>query len=170
MRCTVGLIGLLACACAADVQSTAVPTHSELASAGLEAHDKTNHALRQLGLSQLYDVKMLNVVESKEMGQALREADITLGDRSKLRRFVEHISGAPEDPRTIDMEELKNSLHEDMTVLSSRAQMSTPCKGSASHVERHQLQEEMKPEESKPSSNLDTIAIVCTMATELEGS
>ena len=56
-----------------------------LVAAGLENPGAAHHALRELGLTSLRDIRLLDAAEEVELKAALALADIVLGDRSKIR-------------------------------------------------------------------------------------
>ena len=56
-----------------------------LLAAGLEDPGAAHHALRELGLTSLRDIRLLDAAEEVELKAALALADIVLGDRSKIR-------------------------------------------------------------------------------------
>ena len=56
-----------------------------LIAAGLEDPGAAHHALRELGLTSLRDIRLLDAAEGVELKVALALADIVLGDRSKIR-------------------------------------------------------------------------------------
>ena len=62
---------------------------SSLASGGLEEPQILSSILRELGLSSVQDVWLLNVPEQLELAESLRLEGINLGSRSKLRRLSE---------------------------------------------------------------------------------
>ena len=59
-----------------------------LSNAGLLNAAGTQQALRELGLLAVPDILRLDTAESTEMASSLREAGVTLGDRSRLRELV----------------------------------------------------------------------------------
>ena len=56
-----------------------------LVAAGLENPGAAHHALRELGLTSMRDIRLLDAAEGVELKAALALADIVLGDRSKIR-------------------------------------------------------------------------------------
>jgi hypothetical protein len=56
-----------------------------LGAAGLENPGAAHHALLELGLTSLRDIRLLDAAEGVELKTALALADIVLGDRSKIR-------------------------------------------------------------------------------------
>ena len=56
-----------------------------LVAAGLENPGAAHHALQELGLTSLRDIRLLDAAEGVELKVALALADIVLGDRSKIR-------------------------------------------------------------------------------------
>ena len=56
-----------------------------LGAAGLENPGAAHHALRELGLTSMRDIRLLDAAEGVELKAALALADIVLGDRSKIR-------------------------------------------------------------------------------------
>ena len=64
---------------------------SSLASGGLEEPQILSGILRELGLSSVQDVWLLNVLEQLELAESLRGEGVNLGSRSKLRRLSEGI-------------------------------------------------------------------------------
>ena len=56
-----------------------------LGAAGLENPGAAHHALLELGLTSLRDIRLLDTAEGVELKAALALADIVLGDRSKIR-------------------------------------------------------------------------------------
>ena len=56
-----------------------------LGAAGLENPGGAHHALLELGLTSLRDIRLLDAAEEVELKAALALADIVLGDRSKIR-------------------------------------------------------------------------------------
>jgi hypothetical protein len=62
--------------------------HTALAPAGLGDPAAVASALSRLGLSSLEEVQLLDEEEAREMRSDLRQNEIRLGDRAKLRRAV----------------------------------------------------------------------------------
>ena len=56
-----------------------------LVATGLENPGAAHHALRELGLTSMRDIRLLDAAEGLELKAALALADIVLGDRSKIR-------------------------------------------------------------------------------------
>jgi hypothetical protein len=60
-----------------------------LAAAGLEQPQTLSRILRDMGLSSVQDVWLLNLPEQLELVESLREEGVNLGSRSRLRRLSE---------------------------------------------------------------------------------
>ena len=85
-----GFAALAAClrgnaAMAPDPQPAVQPA---LGAAGLEDAAGVAQELKDLGLSQLQDVRLLDADEAAEMMGTLRGAAVSLGDRSRFRRML----------------------------------------------------------------------------------
>ena len=87
--CLASLSSRWACHGASAMSSTDrhVPSGLQpaLLAAGLEDPGAAHHALRELGLTSLRDIRLLDAAEGVELKVALALADIVLGDRSKIR-------------------------------------------------------------------------------------
>ena len=88
--CVLAAAALAAClhvsaATTADPRSELQPA---LGAAGLEDAAGVVQGLKGLGLARLQDVRLLDVVEAREMMGALRGSAVSLGDRSRLRRLL----------------------------------------------------------------------------------
>jgi hypothetical protein len=70
---------------APDPQSAVQPA---LGAAGLEDAVGVAQELKDLGLSQLQDMRLLDADEAAEMMGALRRAAVSMGDHSRFRRML----------------------------------------------------------------------------------
>ena len=91
--CLASLSGSRACVCHGASATTSAdrdPSGQDsvepaLVAAGLENPGAAHHALRELGLTSMRDIRLLDAAEGEELKAALALAGIVLGDRSKIR-------------------------------------------------------------------------------------
>jgi hypothetical protein len=82
-----GISFLAAGACAADPAGVA-ELHVILVEGGLEDAREASNTLRGLGLGTLLEVELLDTTERLELAGHLKAAEISLGDRARLRRMT----------------------------------------------------------------------------------
>jgi hypothetical protein len=138
-----------------------------LVAAGLEAPGATHTALRDLGLSTIHEIQLLDSVEAREMAESLQRAGIMLGDRSKLRRAVGGQSGVPPLQMQLQADALKAPVRDD-TVITAADVYSTDgawvkpaAKAYRFHEPARQLQEQTASEKKDGLSG-DSIVFILT--------
>ena len=127
-----GFAALAAClrgnaAMAPDPQPAVQPA---LGAAGLEDAAGVAQELKDLGLSQLQDVRLLDAEEAREMMGALRGSAVSLGDRSRLRRLV---TGPAELEQSL---ESPRSVSGALSNPAARAEAESSCGQRAMHQRR----------------------------------
>jgi hypothetical protein len=73
-----------------------------LSAQGLGDPTGTSQALKNIGLSTLQDIRLLDMAERLEMVGSLATAEIILGDRSKLRRLAQFAAPVSQSEDLVD--------------------------------------------------------------------
>jgi hypothetical protein len=120
----------------------------DLAVGGLQHPAVLSKSILSLGLLSLQDVRLLNAPEQLELVKSLRDAGISLGSRSKLRRLSDSVHYTSRDCRQV--------------VSSVDEKAPSDVRSSGQPVARSRLQERAAENFESSGLSADTIALAVT--------